>query len=367
MLKNLELFGFKSIRQMELELKPINVLIGANGAGKSNLIEVFRLLKSLQNDSLQLHIGKTGGANCLLHYGTSVTNEMSLCLSIINTDKGSITYRIRLIATAGDTLIFADESFLGLLHDNSTPIEQNLGAGHKETLLNAAKYQSDLMAKAVRKRIENYQVFHFHDTSDTARLRANCDIDNNHALMSDGSNLAAILYKLRDIKRPYYDRIVKTIRLIAPFFKDFVLKPEINPNYIQLRWQDRNSNYEFRAHQLSDGTLRTMVLITLLLQPESDLPALIVLDEPELGLHPYAINIIASLIHTVSEQTQIILATQSCTFLDYFEADNVIVVEQQQGISSFKRLNSTSLCEWLEEYTLSELWEKNVTGGYPSR
>ncbi len=221
------------------------------------------------------------------------------------------------------------------------------------------------MAKAVRKQIENYQVFHFHDTSDTARLRANCDIENNHALMSDGSNLAAILYKLREVKRPYYDRIVKTIRLIAPFFKDFVLKPEINPNYIQLRWQDRNSDYEFRAHQLSDGTLRTMLLITLLLQPETDLPALIMLDEPEIGLHPYAINIIASLIHTV--QTQIILATQSCTFLDHFEPEQVIIVEQEQGLSSFKRLDSASLSEWFEEYTLSELWEKNVTGGYPSR
>ena len=127
---------------------------------------------------------------------------------------------------------------------SAIPIEQNLGAGHKETFLNTAEYQNNWMAKVVSKKIENYQVFHFHDTSDTARLRANCDIDNNHVLMSDGSNLAAILYKLRDIKRPYYDRIVKTIRLIALFFKDFVLKPEINPNYIQLRWQDRNSDYE---------------------------------------------------------------------------------------------------------------------------
>ena len=364
MLKKLDLFGFKSIRKMELELKPINVLIGANGAGKSNLIEIFHLLKSLKNNSLQLYIGKAGGANCLLHYGTAVTDEMYICLSI-NTEKDSIKYHHRLTATVGDTLIFADESLLGLINGNSTPYAQSLGAGHKETLLNSAEYQNELMPKVVSQKIENYQVFHFHDTSDTAQLRANCDIENNQALMSDGSNLAAILYKLREVKRPYYDRIVKTIRLIAPFFKDFVLKPEINPNYIQLRWQDRNSDYEFRAHQLSDGTLRTMVLITLLLQPKTNLPTLIVLDEPEIGLHPYAINIIASLIHTVP--TQIILATQSCTFLDHFEPEPVIVVEQEQGLSSFKRLDSASLSEWLEEYTLSELWEKNVTGGCPSR
>ncbi len=366
MLTELELFGFKSIRKIKLALKSINVLIGANGAGKSNFIEIFRLFKSLQNQDLQLYIGKTGGANCLLRYGRTVTDEMGASLSI-KTDNHFIKYRLHLTATVGDTLIFANESVLDSLNSQSTAFEQNLGTGHKESLLNTAEYQNHFIAKAVSKQIENYHVFHFHDTSDTARLRANCDIENNHALMSDGSNLAAILYKLREIKRPYYERIIKTIRLIAPFFKDFVLKPEINPNYIQLRWQDRNSDYEFRAHQLSDGTLRTMLLITLLLQPKTDLPTLIVLDEPELGLHPYAINIIASLIQTVSLQTQVILATQSCTFLDYFDPDDVIIVEQQQGTSTFKRLDSTSLNEWLEDYTLSELWEKNVTGGQPSR
>jgi len=365
MLEKLEIFGFRSLRDIKLELKPINVLIGANGAGKSNLIEVFRLLKSLQNNSLQLYIGKAGGANSLLHYGASVTHEMGVSI-YVNTSENLISYGMRLTATAGDSLIFADESVTRFEEGKSTP-KQNLGTAHKESLLNSAEYQHDLMTTAVRTQLENSQVFHFHDTSETARLRANCDIENHHTLMSDGSNLAAILYKLRDIKRPYYERIVKTVRLIAPFFKDFVLKPEINPNYIQLRWRDRNSDYEFRAHQLSDGTLRTMVLITLLLQPESDLPTLIVLDEPELGLHPYAINIIASLIHRVSTQTQMMLATQSSTFLDYFEPEQVIVVEQQQGVSSFKRLEPASLREWLEEYSLSEMWEKNVTGGHPSQ
>ncbi len=365
MLEKLEIFGFRSLRDIKLELKPINVLIGANGAGKSNLIEVFRLLKSLQNNSLQLYIGKAGGANSLLHYGASVTHEMGVYI-YVNTSENLIKYGMRLTAIAGDSLIFADESVTDFEEGKSTP-KQHLGTAHKESLLNSADYQHDLMATAVRTQLENSQVFHFHDTSETARLRANCDIENHHTLMSDGSNLAAILYKLREIKRPYYERIVKTVRLIAPFFKDFVLKPEINPNYIQLRWRDQNSDYEFRAHQLSDGTLRTMVLITLLLQPESDLPTLIVLDEPELGLHPYAINIIASLIHRVSTQTQIMLATQSSTFLDYFEPEQVIVVEHQQGVSAFQRLEPGSLNEWLEEYTLSELWEKNVTGGHPSR
>jgi predicted ATPase len=358
MLKQIEIFGFKSIRKMRLELKQLNVLIGANGAGKSNFIEIFRLLKSIKDNRLQFYIGKTGGANSLLHYGE--TNEIGTRL-FFDSEKGSMGYGMQLTSTVGDTLIFADEFW----SEQSPPIEHRLGAGHKETLLNTAQYQ--MMTRKLLDNIGSLQIFHFHDTSETARLRANCDIDNNYYLMSDGSNLAAILYKLHKIKRPYYDRIVKTIRLIAPFFDDFILRPEINPNYIQLRWRSRNSHYEFRAHQLSDGTLRAMALITMLLQPESDLPNLIVLDEPELGLHPYAITIITSLIQSVAMQKQVILATQSTTVLDHFDPIDVIIVEQQQGVSSFKRLNPEQLSEWLEEYTLSELWEKNVTGGNPSQ
>jgi predicted ATPase len=225
-----------------------------------------------------------------------------------------------------------------------------------------------LLHNAMRSEINQYRVFHFHDTSETAYMRGNCDINNNRILLRDGSNLAAVLYKLQQTQIQYYERIVKTIRQIAPFFEDFVLAPlTINPHEIQLRWQARDSDYEFGPHQLSDGTLRTMVLITLLLQPEENLPSLIILDEPELGLHPYAISLIAALIRSASIYTQVILATQSTNLLDHFAASDIIIVEQQQGISLFKRLDPDKLTTWLEEYALSELWEKNVIGGTPSR
>ena len=141
----------------------------------------------------------------------------------------------------------------------------------------------------------------------------------------------------------------------------------LNPNYIHLHWRSRHSQYELGPHQLSDGTLRTIALITLLLQPKSDLPTLLVLDEPELGLHPYAITVITSLIRSASVNSQIILATQSSTFIDHFEPSEVVVVEQQQGVSSFKRIELETLTEWLKEYSLSELWENNVIGGIPCR
>lgn len=354
MLKKLEIFGFKSIHEMKLELKPINVLIGANGAGKSNLIEIFRLLKSLNNNSLQFYLGKAGGANSLLHYGTDVTKQMGTRLGF-EINKALSWYSVRLSEAPIDTLIFAEEYF------EST----NFGTGHKESVFFNGKHSNSPIEKSVQREVNQSGIFQFHDT---ARMRGNCELHNNRYLMNDGGNLAAVLYKLQQTQSPYYERIVDTIRQIAPFFENFVLEPlALNPNYIQLHWRSRHSKYEFGPHQLADGTLRTMALVTLLLQPESDLPSLIVLDEPEIGLHPYAITVMTSLIDSASIHTQIILATQSCAFLDHFDPIDVIVVEQRQGVSSFKRLDPKVLTEWLEEYSLSELWEKNVIGGRPCR
>jgi predicted ATPase len=348
MLKEIEIAGFKSIQKMKLAFNKINVLIGANGAGKSNFIELFKLLIAITNNRLQFYIGRNGGANALLHYGIKTTQQMTAQFTL---ETEPNIYGFRLSYAPVNTLII----------EEAPTTQRKVG----EESLFFDKLRTD-SPEGIRKEITQYRVFHFHDTSDTAQMRGSCEINNNRILLNDGSNLAAILYKLQKIQPAYYKRIIKTIRKIAPFFDDFLLEPlTINPHEIQLRWRARESDYEFGPHQLSDGTLRTMALITLLLQPEEDLPSLIILDEPELGLHPYAISLIAALIR--SAYTQVILATQSTNLLDHFEPEDVIVVEQRQGRSLFKRLESNKLTAWLEEYSLSELWEKNVIGGSPSR
>jgi predicted ATPase len=359
MLKEIKLSGFKSIREMEVRLKKINVLIGANGAGKSNFIDFFHLLISLSNNRLQFYQRQNGGANALLHYGIKKTQEITSHLRL-NTNNGIGVYGFTLSLAPMNTMIIEEHTStaIGKVGEESFFLLDKRQDNKPDTLLN----------NAMRNEINQYRAFHFHDTSKTAYMRGNCDINNNRILFKDGSNLAAVLYKLQQTQIHYYQRIVKTIRQIAPFFEDFVLSPlTINLHEIQLRWQARDSDYEFGPHQLSDGTLRTMALITLLLQPEEDLPSLIILDEPELGLHPYAISLIAALIRSASVYTQVILATQSTNLLDHFETEDIIIVEQQQGISLFKRLEPDKLTTWLEEYALSELWEKNVIGGSPSR
>ena len=235
-----------------------------------------------------------------------------------------------------------------------------------EADLNQDAKDGDRDAQIISLFLNRCRVFHFHDTSETAKLRLSGYIEENQHLNADGGNLAAMLYLYKQTKPLVYDRIKSTVRKIMPMFDDFVLEPQrLNPRNILLNWKQIGSDYLFGPHQLSDGSLRAMALITLFLQPEEDLPDVIILDEPELGLHPHAIEIITGLIRAASLKTQVILTTQSTTFLDHFEPEEIIVVDFEAGHSVFRRLEPEELKDWLEDYSVSELWEKNVLGGGP--
>lgn len=366
MLTKLELHGFKSIRHLtDLALQPLNVLIGANGSGKSNLIAFFKLLSwmTASPGNLQFYIGKSGGANALLHDGAAVTSQIEASLTF-ETEAGTNEYAMRLFHAAPDTLIFAEEKYRSSQHSfGGTDNWTSLDAGHREAHIIDMAESGNATAKTILWLLKTCVVYQFHNTSDTARIRQRWGLDDNRFLKEDGANLAPFLLRLRDTQPKVYQRTVATIRQIAPFFADFVLEP--TDGRVILQWQERESDMIFGPHQASDGTLRMMALVSLLLQPTEDLPAVVILDEPELELHPYAINIIAGLLKSVATHTQVILATQSMTLLDYFDPEDIIIVDRPGRESVFKRLDAEKLQEWLEEYTLAELWEKNVIGGRP--
>jgi len=367
-LTHMKLSGFKSIRDMDLELKPMNVLIGANGSGKSNLISYLKMHNFAMTEGLQEFVGRSGGANTLLRYGAKTTPQIEGKF-VFETDAGTNTYGMGLWFAPPDALVYAEETVSFQRKDYPNPSGQlSLGAGHKETALIGAANEGNKTAKVALYVMSRWRVFQFHDTSETANIRLSAYIDDNHYLRSDAGNLAAYLHGLREANREYYDRIVATLRQIAPFFGDFVLEPtELDKNRIILNWRERDRDELFGPHQLSDGTLRSMALLTLLLQPEEKLPSVIIIDEPELGLHPYAIEVLASLLRSVSNQAQVIVATQSVGLVDHFEPEDIVVVDRKEGASAFSRPDEAGLREWLEDYSLSELWEKNLIGGRPSR
>ena len=357
--------GFKTVRELDdFRPRPLTVLIGPNGAGKSNFISFFRMMSWMLADPghLRLHVAQQGGASKLLHDGPAVTREIEAELTI-QSDKGKNQYAFRLFFAAGDTLVFADERYRfsskdlpGVAHWRET------GAGHHAPQLLALSGQ-DRTARIIVSILRRIRMYHFHDTSATARVQRKWSVSDNRFLKEDGANIAPVLYRLRTRDSQCYQRIVDTVRLMLPFFSDFELEPD--HGHLLLAWRERNSDQLFDASQASDGMLRLIALVMLLLQPEESLPDVLILDEPELGLHPYAITVVGGLIRAVSSKVQVIVATQSAALVDCFEPEDVVVVERKGRESIFRQLGTEALGEWLEHYSLSELWEKNVLGGRP--
>jgi len=363
--------GFKSIRKLEdFELRSLNVLIGANGSGKSNFVGFFRLLRELIEQRLQLALAAEGGADTCLYLGPRVTKQLSARLYF-----GRNGYEFALVPTVDNRLIFAEEK---TVFDGDFGLSRkSLGSGHAEAKLKDRKDESGLSASHgppyyVFRALSSWVVFHFHDTSATAGVRRQGPINDDESLRPNAENLAAFLYRIRGSHPAHYGKIRDVVRLAAPFFDNFKLRPVPDkPELIQLEWLQRESDYPFLPSQLSDGTLRFICLATALLQPSP--PATVLFDEPELGLHPYALTLLANLFQQVAKQfgtfglTQVIVSTQSASLLNEFAPEDVIVVERTQGQSTFRRLESAQLSEWLGEYALGELWQKNVLGGRPQR
>ncbi|QEP43015.1 chromosome segregation protein SMC [Ectothiorhodospiraceae bacterium BW-2] len=349
-LSRIVLSGYKSIRQCDLELKELNVLIGPNGAGKSNFISFFKLVQQMLEGKLQRHIGLNGGADSLLHFGRKKTEQITAALVF-----QPHAYTMELVPTQDNRLMFDKEQFM---FNNMMDIAYS---GHFET---ASQDDGSIQSHFLLPVMRNWRLYHFHDTSESALVKQRHGINDNAYLRPDARNLAAFLYRLQKNYPQHYQRIVRLVQFIAPFFGDFYLRPNTdNPEYIELEWTEQGEDRPFKAHQLSDGTLRFICLATLLNQPEEWLPETILIDEPELGLHPRAIGFLASMLRSTAKQRQLIVSTQSVTLVNGFSVDDLIVVERQNGVTVFQRHDEKQFQEWLKEYTVGDLWEKNLLGG----
>jgi len=360
MINKIKIKGYKSIRELDLELRPINVFIGSNGVGKSNFISFFKLINIIYEQRLE-NYSLIQGANNLLHFGRRATPQLK---AYIEFDEKN-AYQFSLQSTNDDKLFIVEEyTGFNTLKDYSRGGWKwnTIGTNIKESIIK--EYNSGIPAW-VNLYLKSFKIYHFHDTSSNAPLRASCQINDNIYLKENGSNLPAFLYflKIRDSKS--FEKIERTIRSIAPFFERFNLEPDrLNTSNITLEWIEKNhpDNY-FNATHFSDGTIRFIALATLLLQP--NLPKTIIIDEPELGLHPVAINKLAGLIRKASGTSQIIISTQSINLVDNFEPENIITVDRIEDQSVFKRLEIDNLKDWIKEYSMGDLWAKNVIGGRP--
>jgi predicted ATPase len=361
-LEKLTIKNFKSIREQTLELGRLNVFIGGNGAGKSNLIQVFRFLREIVNQNLAGYTAVKGGADTLLYFGRKKSREMSFHLEFGEGTKSN-AYLVKLVGTEDDELWVMEET--AFYHDKKQhpdkPYDLPVTGHTKESKI---RKRDHICTRQVVDDLESYRVYHFHDTSDTAAVKSTADVDDNHVLRPQAENLASFLYWMQKKKPDHFANIEDTIRQIAPFFHEFRLEPsKLNEGKIRLEWKERGSEAYFNASSLSDGTLRFICLATLLLQPE--LPAVVLLDEPELGLHPAAINVLAGLLESAATRTQVIVGTQSVTLVNQLTPESVWAVDREDGQSVFRHLADENMTAWLDDYGVGDLWEKNLLGARP--
>ncbi|MBW8034299.1 MAG: AAA family ATPase [Planctomycetes bacterium] len=354
--------GFKSIKSLvDFELKNLNVLIGGNGAGKSNFVDIFRMLRAMVDENFAKFIRERGRAANFMFNGPKYTKGIAARF-----DFGPNSYSFELEPTVSEDFLINSE--LELFNGNGTRI----GHGNRESRISSRKDEKSHnypnsygIGYYIYKAISNWVVYHFHDTGKNAPMRLSEITADNESLRSDASNIAPFLLELRDDEPEYYNSVIGAVRLVTPFFDDFILKPSRSgeEEIVNLSWKQKGSDYPMQPYHLSDGTLRFICLATALLQPNP--PSTIVIDEPELGLHPYAIEILTELIKAASQKTQVIVSTQSPALVDNFEPEDVIVVNREKGASTFKRLEAKDLTHWLEDYSLGDLWRKNIVAGGP--
>ena len=369
--------GFRSLADVELSGIPkAAVLIGANGSGKSNFIRFFEMLSwMLGPRRLGEFIAIQGGADDQLFGGSKRSPKMSATVTMrttaiepvtIQTSSVQYDYRISLAHAQPDRLIFTEEAFRGPTNEDW----QHFGRGHTEAKIveeipphaPLGNYRST--TQFIVNLLRNCSVYQFHDTSDASNFKKRWDVEDNNQLLSHGGNLAAVLHRLEreDIKR--FELICKHIGRILPGFDRFVIEESYGK--VLLRWKAKRTGKTFGAHLTSDGSLRFFALVTLLNLPPEMLPNVLLLDEPELGLHPAAITLIGGMIKVLAKKRQVIVATQSPLLVDAFDLDEIFVLDIENGRTKFRKLVQDDYRVWLDEnFTSGELWQKNLLGGRP--
>ena len=364
-IENVRIRGFRSLANVELEGIPkAAVLIGANGSGKSNFIRFFELLSwMLGSRRLAEFVQRQGGADDQLFGGNHVTPRLEAEVTL-GTDMGSNNYRFVLAHAHPDRFIFTEESYRFSRKDYGTQAPwQHLTSSHSEANI-VEEAQSNTTAWVIVNLIRNCTVYQFHDTSDKSNFKKRWDVEDHNYLRSDGGNLAAVLHRLEleDIRR--FELICEHIGRVLSVFDRF----QIEESYgrVLLSWRAKGTDKTFGPHLTSDGSLRFFTLVTLLNLPPEMLPDVLLLDEPELGLHPAAVSLIGGMIQALAEERQIIVATQSPLLVDEFALDEIFVLNLTDGRTEFGKLSPDDYREWLDDnFTPGELWQKNLLGGRP--
>ena len=374
----IKISGFRSLAEVDLKgLPAATVLIGANGSGKSNFIRFFEMLSHTVGERrLREFVQRHGGADDQLFGGSRRTPRLECEVRLFAAHSGGADYKFSLAYAHPDRFLFAEEAFRPYSsYVGTIDPWQYLESGHTEAkIVEAAQSCSvegvtldpviGISAGVIARFLPDCSVYQFHDTSDVSYIKQSWDAEESDRLLKHGGNLAAVLHRIEreDVRR--YEMICRHISRVLPGFDRFAIEESYGK--VSLRWQAKWTEKTFGAHLTSDGSLRLFALVTLLNLPPAMLPSVILLDEPELGLHPAATTLIGGMIKALATQRQIFVATQSPLLVDAFDLDEIFVLDLEDGRTEIRRLHPANYQRWLEDsFTPGQLWQKNVLGGRP--
>ena len=362
--------GFRSLADVDVKLPRVALLIGANGSGKSNFIRFFELMRWMASKRLGEFVARQGGADDQLFEGSKRTSTINATVTAVFEQRRT-EYEFSLSHAHPDSLVVTNELYRSASPNSGEPLEfpaELFNRTRTEAKVGEFEHsvkvsQRIAMGNDFASLLLNTHIFQFHDTSDSSRLKQRWDAEDCNTLRGDAANLAAILARIENVDSRLFDRIARQIRRILPVFDRFQIEETYGK--VMLRWKLRGADKTVGPHLTSDGTLRFIALVTLLNLPREMLPQVLLIDEPELGLHPVAMEMIAHMIMQVSDECQVILATQSPLFVDYLGLDQTIVLDILSGRTEVHALKEKNYQRWLQRYSPSDLWRNNLLGGRP--
>jgi predicted ATPase len=387
-ISTLHMHNYRCLVDVELPIRDLTVVIGPNGAGKTSLLEVFQLLERGCQQELGSFLASQGGVQAVLSHPRIAGRPPCLQIGVeldVQSDQSDapMDYRFELAGQQVGYMINSERLEWQFDPQAKKPF-QYIDA-HRDRLYYADPTKAVKMAQpdwdynrlelalaqvpkmyrepeTLRSMFASTRHYSFLDVSPRAVVRSSQSLTPDTRPGPNGENLYSALYNMRASHRDIYERIGA---LLEQGFADFkrLEFPVVGAGQVTLAWYERGSREPLYPNQLSEGTLRFLWLITILLAtPE---PALLLLDEPEVSMHPELLKLLAALLQDASVRSQIVVATHSPDLIRWLQPEEVLIADKEDGVTRFTWADELDLDEWLEEYTLRDLWLMGNLGGRP--
>lgn len=369
--------GIRRLYRVDLEMRPLAVMIGANGVGKTSFLDVFAILAASAKGQLKEKISDLSGIGSLLTH--NIADEMKFDLSMEVPHHAPLDYSIR-VAPRGQSYAI-EEEILSQRRDIARPPFKHIEShgtdikyfSVEDNRLLRPNWEHDPFESSLsqvpkmfqepeefRKRLASSTFYHALNVEQRSSVRLPQPMRPAGLPGKDGEDLVSCLYYMRETDRSRFETIEDSLHAAFPGFErlDF---PPVSAGTLAMTWKDKSFAKPIYTHQLSEGTLRFLWLVTLL--QSKDLTAITLIDEPEVSLHPELLSLLAELMREASLRTQLVIATHSDRFVRFLNPGEVIVMDMSaDGLSTMIWADKLDLDKWLSEYTLDEVWRLGRMG-----